>query len=76
MPAKVTLKVIAGPNTGKVYVFEETAATIVGRAPGCRPQLPQDKFHRTISRHHCLLDINPPDIRVRDFGKPERHLCQ
>ncbi|KYC36281.1 hypothetical protein WA1_52005 [Scytonema hofmannii PCC 7110] len=20
------------------------------------------------SRYHCLLDINPPDIRVRDFG--------
>ncbi|MFM6134029.1 MAG: protein kinase domain-containing protein [Sphaerospermopsis kisseleviana] len=22
----------------------------------------------TISRYHCLLDINPPDIRVRDLG--------
>jgi pSer/pThr/pTyr-binding forkhead associated (FHA) protein len=20
-----------------------------------------------ISRYHCLLDINPPDIRIRDF---------
>jgi len=23
---------------------------------------------RRISRHHCLLDINPPDVRIRDFG--------
>ncbi len=30
--------------------------------------LPSDEAHRPISRHHCLLDINPPDIRVRDFG--------
>jgi pSer/pThr/pTyr-binding forkhead associated (FHA) protein len=22
----------------------------------------------TISRYHCLLDINSPDIRVRDLG--------
>lgn len=21
-----------------------------------------------MSRHHCLLDINPPEIRIRDFG--------
>lgn len=40
----------------------------MGRADDCHPQLPGDKAHRTISRHHCLLDINPPDIRIRDFG--------
>ncbi|MDF0552306.1 FHA domain-containing protein [Kamptonema sp. UHCC 0994] len=28
----------------------------------------REENHRTISRYHCLLDINPPDIRVRDFG--------
>ena len=32
------------------------------------PRLPNDEAHKTISRHHCLIDINPPDIRVRDFG--------
>ncbi len=34
----------------------------------CHPKLPEDENHRTISRYHCLLDINPPAIRVRDFG--------
>ncbi|KJU82750.1 Serine/threonine protein kinase-like protein [Candidatus Magnetobacterium bavaricum] len=34
----------------------------------CYPRLPDDEDHRTISRHHCLFDINPPGIRVRDFG--------
>jgi serine/threonine protein kinase len=27
-----------------------------------------DAVDMTISRYHCLLDINPPDIRVRDLG--------
>jgi eukaryotic-like serine/threonine-protein kinase len=36
------------------------------------PQLPDDPDHSTISRYHCLLDINPPNIRVRDFGSKNR----
>ncbi|MFC4014184.1 protein kinase [Nonomuraea purpurea] len=31
----------------------------------CSPRLPDDG---TVSRHHCMLDINPPEIRIRDFG--------
>ena len=31
-------------------------------------RLPNDKEHSQISRHHCLVVINPPDIRVRNFG--------
>ncbi|MEZ2237504.1 protein kinase [Microcoleus sp.] len=40
----------------------------MGRAKDCYPKIPDDDKHRTISRYHCLLDINPPDIRIRDFG--------
>ncbi|MEV4998555.1 protein kinase domain-containing protein [Streptomyces niveus] len=40
----------------------------LGRADDCSPRLPDDTYHRTVSRHHCLLDINPPGIRIRDFG--------
>jgi pSer/pThr/pTyr-binding forkhead associated (FHA) protein len=68
MPAKVILTITQGNLKGQKFVFEERATCIIGRAKDCNPQLPNDTAHRTISRYHCLLDINPPDIRVRDFG--------
>jgi hypothetical protein len=64
----VVLTVATGPLEGQRFVFAERTSTIVGRAAGCTPRLPTDAAHRTISRHHCLLDINPPDVRIRDFG--------
>jgi hypothetical protein len=68
MPAKVTLTVIRGAQAGQEFVFTERTACVLGRAADCSPRLPDDEQHRAISRHHCLLDLNPPDVRVRDFG--------
>ncbi len=68
MPAKIKLRIIQGKLKGKVYTFDERTTCIVGREKDCDPRLPDDKDHQLISRHHCLLDINPPDIRVRDLG--------
>ncbi len=68
MPAKVTLTVTQGSLTGQQFVFEERTTGIIGRSRDCYLRLPNDENHLTISRYHCLLDINPPDIRVRDFG--------
>ncbi|MDM9581046.1 MULTISPECIES: protein kinase [unclassified Nostoc] len=68
MPAKIILTVIQGQLLGQQYIFDCRTSCIIGRSPDCNPQLPDDENHRGISRYHCLLDINPPDIRVRDFG--------
>ncbi len=68
MPATVTLTIIRGPLKGASFIFDERTTSILGRAADCSPRLPDDDDHRTVSRHHCLLDINPPDIRIRDFG--------
>lgn len=68
MPAKVILTVIEGKLPGKQYIFDSRAACLIGRSNECNIMLPDDEDHRTISRYHCLLDINPPNIRVRDFG--------
>lgn len=68
MKASVTLEVTQGALRDRRFVFDERSTCIVGRAVDCSPRVPDDSDHRTISRHHCLLDINPPDIRVRDFG--------
>ncbi|MGB3265366.1 MAG: protein kinase [Microcoleus sp.] len=68
MTSKVTLTIVAGNLKGQVFTFDTRTTCIIGRAKDCYPNIPDDEKHRTISRYHCLLDINPPDIRVRDFG--------
>ncbi|MHC5740951.1 MAG: protein kinase domain-containing protein [Nostoc sp.] len=68
MSAKIILTVIQGQLLGQQYIFDCRSSCIIGRSADCNPQLPDDENHRGISRYHCLLDINPPDIRVRDFG--------
>ncbi|HIK11185.1 MAG TPA: FHA domain-containing protein [Oscillatoriaceae cyanobacterium M33_DOE_052] len=66
--AFVTLTVVAGELEKKEYSFTERATCIIGRAKDCHILIPDSEIHRTISRYHCLLDINPPQVRVRDFG--------
>ncbi|MEH2194039.1 MAG: protein kinase [Nostoc sp.] len=68
MPDKIILTVIQGQLLGQQYIFDYRTSCIIGRSPDCNPQLPDDENHWGISRYHCLLDINPPNIRVRDFG--------
>ncbi|MGD1805332.1 protein kinase domain-containing protein [Dapis sp. BLCC M126] len=68
MSAQVKLTIIQGSLIGKEFIFEERTICIIGRHKDCNPRLPSDEQHRTISRYHCILDINPPDVRVRDFG--------
>lgn len=66
--ATVTLRLVRGRLDRTEYEFDERTTCVLGRAVDCVPRLPDDEHHRTVSRHHCLLDINPPDARVRDFG--------
>lgn len=68
MSAKVMLTVIQGKLKGNIFTFDKRKTCIVGRSTECDLQLPDDEAHRKTSRHHCLFDINPPDIRVRDLG--------
>ena len=66
--ATVTLTVLRGQTGRGEYVFDERSTCLIGRGEDCDPRLPSDDAHRSVSRHHCLLDINPPDVRVRDLG--------
>ncbi|MFI6938967.1 protein kinase [Streptomyces sp. NPDC050418] len=66
--ATVTLTLVKGRLDPAEYVYDSRATCVIGRSADCSPRLPNDEHHRTVSRHHCLIDINPPDIRIRDFG--------
>ncbi|MEA5515727.1 protein kinase domain-containing protein [Nodularia sp. UHCC 0506] len=68
MAAQAILTIIKGKLPGRQYTFDSRTTCIIGRSPECNIQLPNDADHSTISRYHCLLDINPPNIRIRDFG--------
>ena len=68
MNAEVTLTVVQGAYAGKEYTFRNRTLFSVGRGTDCLLQLPNDIVHLNVSRHHCLFDIDPPEVRVRDLG--------
>jgi eukaryotic-like serine/threonine-protein kinase len=68
MSSKIILTITEGNLKGQEFSFDSRTTCIIGRAKDCNIQIPSDKYHSTISRYHCLLDINPPDICIRDFG--------
>ena len=64
----MTLALVNGRGQRQEFVFDERSTCLIGRGEDCSPRLPNDEHHRSVSRHHCMLDINPPDVRIRDFG--------
>jgi eukaryotic-like serine/threonine-protein kinase len=68
MPAKIVLTITQGQLSGTQYVYEDREVCTIGRHRDCNIRLPSDAAHAQVSRYHCLLDINPPSIRVRDLG--------
>jgi pSer/pThr/pTyr-binding forkhead associated (FHA) protein len=67
-PARVHITVYQGVLEWKEYTFERPTHCVVGRAEDCDIQLPPDGEHADVSRHHCLLEIAPPTVQVRDLG--------
>ncbi|MDR1938813.1 MAG: FHA domain-containing protein, partial [Tannerellaceae bacterium] len=64
MPAKITVKITKGELSGKEFVFDQRESLVLGRHNDCPIQLPES----TVSRYHCILEIAPPSVLVRDFG--------
>jgi pSer/pThr/pTyr-binding forkhead associated (FHA) protein len=62
----VTLTVTEGDLIGTEYFFDDTSLCVVGRSRDCSMMLPE--WHNLVSRHHCLFDIDGPEITVRDLG--------
>ena len=66
MPGKVTLRVTAGPLNGRSFEFDSHDTFLFGRSPDCHAELAESDT--TASRHHFLLEVNPPSARLRDLG--------
>jgi serine/threonine-protein kinase len=62
---KVELRVSTGPHEGQTFRFDRHAAFSVGRASDAQCSMPEDPF---LSRHHFLVEVNPPLCLVRDLG--------
>ena len=62
---RVTLRVVAGPQTGRVFTFDQHDTFMIGRREDAHFCLPHDRF---FSRHHCILEIAPPQCFLRDLG--------
>jgi eukaryotic-like serine/threonine-protein kinase len=67
MSAQVILTLANGTQAGKTFVFDRPTKCIIGRADDCAVQLPSIIENRNVSRHHCLLDIDPPAVRIHDL---------
>ena len=62
---RVSLRVIAGPHRGRVFTFEQHETFLIGRSESAHFCLPEDRY---FSRHHCILEIAPPQCFLRDLG--------
>lgn len=62
---RVTLHVVAGPQVGRDFTFDQHDTFMIGRSENAQFCLPHDRF---FSRHHCILEIAPPRAFLRDLG--------
>jgi pSer/pThr/pTyr-binding forkhead associated (FHA) protein len=61
----VSLSVTRGFMDGEEFSFSEPTVCIVGRAVDCHPRIVGDGL---VSRHHCRMVIDPPQIWVSDLS--------
>src|SRR3982751_4646016 len=62
---RVTLHDVAGPQTGRVFTFDQHETFMSGRSEDAQFCLPHDRY---FSRHHCIVEIAPPQAFLRDLG--------
>jgi len=68
MAVKLTLTFTNGTLRGQRREFTGPAECLIGRSDDCDLQLPPGREFMDVSRHHCLLEIDPAAVRVRDLG--------
>jgi eukaryotic-like serine/threonine-protein kinase len=67
-PMSVTLTVLGRSPQGTELEFHQPGVCVIGRAEECGLRLPEFLEHKDVSRHHCLLSLNPPEVWIQDLG--------
>jgi serine/threonine-protein kinase len=65
MSTLLILKATAGDLHGQEFAITAPAHCVVGRSRGCTLRLPGDA---TVSRQHCLIEVEPAGAWVQDLG--------
>lgn len=65
MNNKVNITITTGPMKRKAFTFDEHDTFLFGRLAECHCCLPDDG---QVSRRHFIVEVNPLDARIRDFG--------
>ena len=65
MSAKVHIQVKSGSQDGEAFSFTEHDTFIFGRMEDCHARIANDDL---VSRHHFILEVNPPQVCLRDLG--------
>lgn len=68
MRPQVILTIISGDLKDKQIVFDESTSYTIGRAKNCNLCFADSDLNSGISRYHCLLEIDPPRVYIRDLG--------
>jgi len=61
----LVLKATTGDLQGKQFRFTSPAYCVLGRSRSCTLRLPGDA---TVSRQHCLLELDADGVWVQDLG--------
>ncbi len=65
MTAKVIIDVSSTTGKKRVFSYEDHDTFMVGRMGDCHVCIEDDSF---LSRHHFILEVNPPHARLQDLG--------
>jgi pSer/pThr/pTyr-binding forkhead associated (FHA) protein len=68
MTSKITPGLRVPPFVGVKFVGSAHHSYVVGRGEDCDIRLPSGGEFHSVSRHHCLLDVNVLHVGVRDCG--------
>ena len=69
MTIHIILTIREGKRAGERHEFEARGEYAIGRAEDCPVRLSGDEpEYLMVSRRHCLVEFDPPQVRVRDLG--------
>jgi pSer/pThr/pTyr-binding forkhead associated (FHA) protein len=65
MPNTLVLRALTGDLRGQEFAVPDSSHYIMGRSRSCSLRLTGDA---TVSRQHCLIEVDPRGVWVQDLG--------